>query len=97
MRLTVVVVIALGLSVAAIGAAGSQEARVSSGSSGMSPQRLGRGTAVVDKYIANGELAGVVTLVYRHGTIAYVSARGFQDKEARVPMQRDTIFALASM
>ena len=97
MRLTAVVVIALGLGVAAIGAAGSQEARVSSGSSGMSPQRLERVTAVVDKYIANGELAGVVTLVYRHGTIAYVSARGFQDNEARTPMQRNTIFALASM
>ena len=97
MRLTAVVAIPLGVAAVAIGAAGSQEARVSSGSSGMSPQRLERVTAVVDKYIANGELAGVVTLVYRHGTIAYVSARGFQDKEARTPMQRNTIFALASM
>src|SRR5206468_9375758 len=39
----------------------------------------------------------VVALVYRHGTIAYVSARGFQDTEAGTPMQRNTIFALASM
>jgi CubicO group peptidase (beta-lactamase class C family) len=63
----------------------------------MSPQRLERVTAVVDKYIANGELASVVALIYRHGTVAYVSARGFQDVEARTPMQRNTIFALASM
>jgi CubicO group peptidase (beta-lactamase class C family) len=97
MRLTAVVVIALGLAVAAIGSAISQESRASSGSSGMSPQRLERVTAVVDKYIANGEVAGVVSLVYRHGTIAYVSAAGFQDREARTPMQRNTIFALASM
>ncbi len=96
MRLTAVVAIALGLTVA-LGAAGRQESRPTSGSSGMSPQRLERVTAVMDKYIANGELAGVVTLIYRHGTVAYVSARGVQDVETRVPMNRNTIFALASM
>src|SRR3989442_4719931 len=50
-----------------------------------------------NRYFANGKVAGVVALVYRHGTIAYVSARGLQDRDARTPMQRDTIFALASM
>ena len=97
MRSTAFVVIAFGLAAAAGGSAISQESRASSGASGMSAQRLERITAVMDKYIANGEVAGVVALVYRHGTIAYVSARGFQDRDARTPMQRDTIFALASM
>jgi CubicO group peptidase (beta-lactamase class C family) len=97
MRVTTILVIATGLAVAAIGAAGDQETRGASASSGMSPQRLERVTAVVDKYIADGELAGAVTLIHRHGTVAYVSARGFQDTEARTPMQRNTIFALASM
>jgi CubicO group peptidase (beta-lactamase class C family) len=97
MRLTAVTAIALGLMVAALRAADSQEVRVPSGSSGMAPQRLERVTAVIDKYIANSEVAGVVALVYRHGTVAYVSARGVQDLETRMPMQRNTIFALASM
>ena len=97
MRLTAAVVLALGLAAAGGASAISQESRGSSGTSGMSAERLERVTAVMDKYIANGELAGVVALAYRHGAVAYASARGFQDKEARTPMQRNTIFALASM
>jgi CubicO group peptidase (beta-lactamase class C family) len=97
MRITAVGIFAIGLALAVAGSAVSQGSSTPSHSSGMSPQRLERVTAVMDKYIANGALAGVVALVYRHGTIAYVSARGFQDKEARTPMTRNTIFALASM
>ena len=63
----------------------------------MSPERLERVTAAIDKHVATGELAGAVSLIYRHGEIAAVSAHGFQDLAARTPMQRDTIFGLASM
>src|SRR5262245_31416053 len=94
MRVAAVVAIA-GLTLTAVGRAGGQEGPVSS--SGMSPQRLERVNAVMEKYIANGELAGVVALIYRHGTVAHIAARGFQDVETRTPMQRQTIFALASM
>jgi CubicO group peptidase (beta-lactamase class C family) len=65
--------------------------------SGMSPARLERITQVVDKYVAEGALSGAVTLVYRKGQIAYASARGYQDLTTKVPMRRDTIFAMASM
>lgn len=65
--------------------------------SGMSPGRLERVTAVLDKYIDAGALAGAVSLIYRHGEIAHLSTRGFQDADAGTPMQRDTIFGLASM
>ena len=68
-----------------------------SGASGMSPERLERVAAAIDKHVATGELAGAVSLIYRHGEIAAVSAHGFQDLAARRPMQRDTIFGLASM
>ena len=64
---------------------------------GMSAARLQRVTEVSDKYVADGSLSGVVTLVYRKGQPAYVSARGFQDLATRIPMRRDTIFAMASM
>ena len=63
----------------------------------MSPERLERVTGVLDKYIAAGELAGAISLIYRHGEVAHLTARGFQNIEARTPMQRDTIFGLASM
>lgn len=64
---------------------------------GMSAARLERITLVVDKYVAEGALPGAVTMVYRKGQLAYVSARGYQDLTTRVPMRRDTIFAMASM
>lgn len=64
---------------------------------GLSPQRLERVTAVLDRYIAAGEIAGAVSLIYRHGEVAHVSARGVQDTTTGTPMARGTIFGLASM
>ena len=84
--------LALGIVFAAISTAVSQ-----SNVSGLSPKRLERVTAVLDKYINAGELAGVVSLIYRHGEVAHVSARGVQDTDTKTPMARDTIFGLASM
>ena len=87
-----VTALVLGLVVAATGPAITQNH-----ASGMSPERLERVTAVLDKYIAAGEIPGAVSLIYRHGEIAHLSTRGYQDIESRKPMQRDTIFGLASM
>ncbi len=47
--------------------------------------------------IDRGDVAGVVTLLYRHGEIAQVDAVGFQDEAAKTPMRRNTIFRIASM
>ena len=85
-------VLALGMTLAGTGAAISQP-----NASGMSPERLERVTAVLDKHMAAGNIAGAVSLIYRHGEVAHLSARGFQDMDAKTPMQRDTIFGLASM
>ena len=63
----------------------------------MSPARLERVTALLDRDIADGSIAGVVSLIYRHGEIAHLRAQGFQDVDAGTPMRRDTIFGLASM
>jgi CubicO group peptidase (beta-lactamase class C family) len=49
--------------------------------------------AVVDA----GDLSGVVTLIWRKGEIAQVSALGWRDIEAKAPMARDTLFRIASM
>lgn len=42
-------------------------------------------------------LAGAVTLVWRSGEVLQVNELGYQDLDARLPMQRDTIFRIASM
>ena len=47
--------------------------------------------------VNRGELAGVVTLIARHGKIAHFSAVGYADIEKKQKMQRDTIFRLYSM
>ena len=64
---------------------------------GMSAERLERVTSVLDRYIDAGEIPGAVSLIYRHGEVAHVVARGVRDLGTRSPMRRDTIFGLASM
>ncbi len=64
---------------------------------GLSADRLGRLSRVLQGYVERGEIAGIVALVHRHGEEAYVATIGWQDKEAQIPMRRDTIFRIASM
>lgn len=53
-------------------------------------------TSVVDAIDA-GLLAGAVTLVWHAGEVLQVNELGYRDVEAQLPMQRDTIFRIASM
>jgi CubicO group peptidase (beta-lactamase class C family) len=64
---------------------------------GLSPERLGRIGGAVQQSIDDKRIAGVVTLVVRHGRVAWFDARGMADREAGRPMQKDTIFRLCSM
>ena len=64
---------------------------------GLSTERLSRIDRVMEKHIAEKKVAGAVTLVARYGKIAYLGAYGMMDVEAEKPMQRDTIFRIASM
>jgi len=47
--------------------------------------------------VESGLLAGAVTLVWHRGDVLQVNEIGFADVEAKLPMQRDTIFRIASM
>ena len=47
--------------------------------------------------VDDGKLAGVTTLVARHGKVVYRDAYGVQDLTARTPVASDTIFRIASM
>ena len=47
--------------------------------------------------VDDGKLAGVTTLVARHGKVVSLDAYGVQDLTTKKPVMRDTIFRLASM
>jgi CubicO group peptidase (beta-lactamase class C family) len=53
--------------------------------------------ASVQEAIDAGLLAGAVTLVYRSGEVLQVNELGYRDVDAGLPMERDTIFRIASM
>lgn len=48
-------------------------------------------------FVDSGELPGIVTLTSRGGEIVQADAIGWRDIEARLPMQADTLFRVASM
>ncbi|CAB3701756.1 hypothetical protein LMG27174_03709 [Paraburkholderia rhynchosiae] len=48
-------------------------------------------------YVERGDVAGVVSLVWRRGETGYFEALGLRDDAARLSMQRDTLFRIASM
>jgi CubicO group peptidase (beta-lactamase class C family) len=64
---------------------------------GLSPDRLERIGSVIEKCIAEDRIAGAVTMVARRGNIAFLKAFGMMDREAKKPMQTDTIFRICSM
>lgn len=64
---------------------------------GFSVERLARITAGMQRHIDAGSVAGVVTLVRRHGQVLHEDVLGDQDREAGIAMQADTIFRIYSM
>lgn len=64
---------------------------------GLSSERLERIGKTVQKDIDDKRIAGAVTLVMRHGQVAYFKAQGMQDREAAKPMRADSIFRICSM
>ncbi len=63
---------------------------------GMSSERLDRLSLALETYVDEGRLAGAVTIVLRHGKIAYREGIGYRDVEAESPMPSDGIFRIAS-
>ncbi len=63
---------------------------------GMSAARLDRIGTVMQQYVDDGKVAGVVTLVVRNGAGAYFKAFGKLDLGRGTPMPTDGIFRIAS-
>jgi CubicO group peptidase (beta-lactamase class C family) len=51
----------------------------------------------IHEVVDAGLLSGALTLVWQRGEVLQFNAIGYRDVEARMPMQRDTIFRIASM
>ncbi|MEQ8484727.1 MAG: serine hydrolase domain-containing protein [Pseudomonadales bacterium] len=63
----------------------------------MSAERLERIGAMTRRYVSEGKLAGVVTLVAREGKVVYLDVVGQADLESGAPMRPDTLFRIYSM
>src|SRR5438477_7174286 len=59
---------------------------------GLSSERLERIGTVVQRDIDNKRIAGAVTLVIRHGHVAWFKSQGMMDREASKPMRPDAMF-----
>ena len=64
---------------------------------GMSTERLKRIHESIQRHVDAGEICGAVTVVARRGVVVHFEANGLMDIESKKPMEKDTIFRLASM
>ncbi len=64
---------------------------------GLSSDRLNHIETTMNDYIGKGKMPGMVTMVARHGKIAYYKSFGMMDMEAKKEMSKDAIFRIASM
>ena len=64
---------------------------------GVSPSGLQAIDKTFHGLVDQGRLAGVTTLLARHGKVVHFDAYGVQDVSTKAPVTRDTIFRIASM
>jgi CubicO group peptidase (beta-lactamase class C family) len=64
---------------------------------GLSSDRLERIATAVQHNIDDKRIAGAVTLVIRHGKVAWFKAQGMADREASKSMPADAMFRICSM
>ena len=64
---------------------------------GLSAKRLARISATFRQDVESNIIPGAVVLIARGGRVGYAEAFGWQDREAKTPMELDAIFRIASM
>jgi CubicO group peptidase (beta-lactamase class C family) len=70
---------------------------LAAGPAGFDQDRLARISPRMQSFVDRGEVAGIVTLLSRHGQVALLNAVGYQDIESKKPMRTDSIFQIMSM
>jgi len=63
---------------------------------GLSAERLERLTRVMQEYVDQGKIAGMVTVLARNGKVAYFKAFGKLDLTRETPMPLNAVFRIAS-
>jgi CubicO group peptidase (beta-lactamase class C family) len=66
-------------------------------SAGMQKSVLANIPVRMKEYIDSGKTAGVVTLIARDGRVASFDTFGYQDLEKKTPMQKNSLFRIASL
>ena len=64
---------------------------------GMSSERLSRLSGAMQQLVDEGRLAGITTMVARHGRVVHFETFGHRDIAADAPMTPDAIFRIYSM
>jgi CubicO group peptidase (beta-lactamase class C family) len=64
---------------------------------GLAPDRLARLHQNFDQITQQGKRGGVITMIVRNGKIADWKTYGYRDRDARLPMEKDTICRIWSM
>ena len=64
---------------------------------GMSAQRLEQIPHAMQRYVDEGSVSGIVTMVARRGRLVHWDAVGFRDVESQVALERNDIFRICSM
>lgn len=71
--------------------------KIDPAAAGMSAERLARIAPRMKEFVDGGKVAGIVTLVARHGHVASLDAVGYQDLESKTAMKTDSIFRIMSV
>mgnify|MGYP002633571781 FL=1 len=64
---------------------------------GISAERLQRVDQVASRYVEEGRVMGMVTMITRHGKLVQTSAQGVLGMDNELPVQADTLFRIYSM
>lgn len=70
---------------------------VDPGTVGMNPHKLAEIPVRMKEFVAAGTISGVVTILARHGKVVEFDAVGLRDIESNSPMQKDSLFRIASL
>lgn len=64
---------------------------------GMNREKLAEIPLRMKEFVDAGTISGVVTILARHGKVVEFDAVGLRDIESNAPMQKDTLFRIASL
>ncbi len=71
--------------------------KIATNPAGFSAEGLAKIAPTLQPIVDAGDLSGFVTLTFRHGEIAQLLTLGQRDIARKLPMERDTLFRIASM